>query len=89
MGEAGVDIDRIVSVVLDAWVEELGHGDFGLEDNFFAVGGHSIRGVRVMKKVADSLGTRLPPRLLFKNPTVTELAGSIALHLRATPHGSA
>ena len=35
----------------EIWAEVLGHGEFGITDNFFAVGGHSLLVMQLQAKV--------------------------------------
>lgn len=71
----------LLELVRDGWRQGLGHEDFRLDDNFFNVGGHSVKALRVMKSVNAALGTRVPVRLFFENPTVRRLAEAIERHL--------
>lgn len=57
------------------WEGVLGRGPIGIRDNFFELGGHSLLAVRVMNRVEEAFGTRLPVATLFQAPTVEKLAG--------------
>ena len=56
------------------WAEVLGHDDFGISDNFFAIGGHSLAAARVASHIEQRLGSALPLAVLFENPTIATLA---------------
>ena len=60
----------------DVWAETLGLDRVGIRDNYFELGGDSIRGVQIVH-AARARGLRFTPRELFDHPTVAEL-GSIA-----------
>ncbi|GAA3755480.1 amino acid adenylation domain-containing protein [Salinactinospora qingdaonensis] len=56
------------------WRDLLGAERVGVHDNFFRVGGDSVGVIRMLSRVADTLGTRLPVRTAFDHPTIAELA---------------
>lgn len=61
----------------DIWKTILNHDRFGIHDNFFTIGGHSLLGVRMFIELEKQLGVKLPLQTLFKAPTIKELAAII------------
>ncbi|WP_406122405.1 amino acid adenylation domain-containing protein [Streptomyces canus] len=55
------------------WREVLKVDRVGADDNFFELGGDSFLGMQVIA-LARRGGVRITPRLLFQNPTITDLA---------------
>ncbi|WP_405900718.1 amino acid adenylation domain-containing protein [Streptomyces sp. NBC_00727] len=53
-------------------------GPVGVEDSFFAHGGHSLLAARLTNHLADVLGVRLTIRDVFQHPTPAHLARHIA-----------
>jgi len=61
-----------------AWQEALGFGEFGIRDNFFALGGHSLMATRVAAAITARNGMTLPLSALFERPTIAQLAEWLA-----------
>jgi amino acid adenylation domain-containing protein len=65
--------ERLVAI----WSEVLQLSPIGVQDNFFALGGHSLMAIQVISRVRNKFGIDLPLRTLFENPTIAELAIAI------------
>ncbi|MFG3578677.1 non-ribosomal peptide synthetase [Micromonospora chersina] len=61
---------RMVTV----WERVLGHSPIGVRDDFFAIGGHSLKAVELVDALADALGVDLPLNAIFQHPTIEALA---------------
>jgi amino acid adenylation domain-containing protein len=65
-----------------AWQEELKVEAVGVDDNFFDLGGHSLRMAKVHARLKEALGREISLIELFQFPTVSSLArhlsGSLA-----------
>ncbi|MFI9005972.1 amino acid adenylation domain-containing protein [Actinosynnema sp. NPDC053489] len=61
-------------VLAQIWAEVLGVERVGLHDDFFALGGHSMRAVAAASRVRTAFDCPVAVRELFENPTVALLA---------------
>jgi amino acid adenylation domain-containing protein/non-ribosomal peptide synthase protein (TIGR01720 family) len=63
--------------VAEVWAEVLGIERVGRTDNYFTLGGDSIRSIRLVSRLRDALGVEVSPRALFDHPTVAALAANL------------
>jgi acyl carrier protein len=49
----------------------------GVDENFFALGGHSLLGTQLIARVRDAFGIDLPLRTVFEAPTAARLSAEI------------
>jgi acyl carrier protein len=63
--------EEMIAVI---WKEVLGLSFVGVHDDFFRLGGHSLRAMQVIARVEERLGVRLSPRDFFAAPTVAGIA---------------
>ncbi len=63
--------------LVEIWSSVLSVDEIGVEDDFFALGGHSLMAMRVMSRVQDEFGVKLLLRAVFDHPTVAALAEAI------------
>ncbi|KFE71961.1 hybrid non-ribosomal peptide synthetase/type I polyketide synthase [Hyalangium minutum] len=60
------------------WRECLSLDRVGLEDDFFALGGHSLRALQVMARIRQHFQVEIPLRAFFSHPTLAGLAGLLS-----------
>ncbi|KAI1085298.1 hypothetical protein F5B20DRAFT_590055 [Whalleya microplaca] len=63
--------------ILEIWSQVLGHGRVGVNDNFFEIGGDSVRLVRVQKELERLLGRPVSSPKLFEHYTIKALAAHL------------
>ncbi|WP_426510192.1 amino acid adenylation domain-containing protein [Dactylosporangium sp. McL0621] len=78
------DTERLVA---DIWAEALNRSDavtsdgtvldFGVEDDFFALGGHSLPAMAVAARLSVACGYEVAVRTVFAHPTVAALAAAV------------
>ncbi len=67
----------IETVVAGVWSEVLGRGDLSACDDFFRLGGHSLRAAQVVSRLNAALNLTLSVRHLFDHSTIAGLAAAI------------
>ncbi|MGH9150943.1 MAG: phosphopantetheine-binding protein, partial [Acidimicrobiales bacterium] len=65
------------AVVASVWAAVLEVPEVGPDDDFFALGGHSLAATQIAARLADALGVDLGPAAVFESPTVAELARAV------------
>jgi acyl carrier protein len=68
------DIDREIITIWENILEKEG---IGIKDNFFDLGGHSLKATRVISKINEVYGIRIDLKNLFIDPTVEHLSNYI------------
>ncbi|MCB0615747.1 MAG: amino acid adenylation domain-containing protein, partial [Phaeodactylibacter sp.] len=66
--------------LLKIWCEILGRDNIGIHDNFFHLGGHSLRAIRLVSLVHQQLSVELKLSQVFAHPTVAGLATQVSEH---------
>ena len=66
--------NELESKLASLWEIVLDKKPIGIRDNFFEVGGHSLLAARLMHRIEQQLGQRLPLAALLQAPTIEQLA---------------
>ncbi|MCZ6623342.1 MAG: non-ribosomal peptide synthetase [Deltaproteobacteria bacterium] len=56
------------------WAEVFSLDKVGIHDNFFDLGGHSLRATQVISRIINTFRVELPIKSLFESPTVADMA---------------
>nr|WP_250636801.1 non-ribosomal peptide synthase/polyketide synthase [Paenibacillus sp. IHB B 3084] len=59
------------------WQDVLGLAQVGVKENFFEIGGHSLRATTLASKIHKELNKPIPLRSIFEAPTIEQLAAVI------------
>jgi amino acid adenylation domain-containing protein len=66
--------DVIESQLVQIWETVLGVRPIGVRHNFFELGGHSLVAVRLVDRIEQEFGKKLPIATLLQAPTIEQLA---------------
>ncbi|MCP5047403.1 MAG: amino acid adenylation domain-containing protein, partial [bacterium] len=78
--EAGDDYvaprDPVENQLVVLWSKVLGiePSNIGIEDNFFDLGGHSLKATIIVSKIHKALNVKVPLTEVFRTPTIRQLA---------------
>ncbi|HKN84844.1 MAG TPA: amino acid adenylation domain-containing protein, partial [Pyrinomonadaceae bacterium] len=67
----------VEELLVGIWSEILDVRLVGIRDNFFDLGGHSLRATQIVSRVREVFQKEVPIRLLFESPTIEALAAFI------------
>ncbi len=73
-------LSAVESAIAAAWRELLGVEEIARDDDFFALGGHSLAAVRLFARIRKQFAVDLPLATLFQAPTLGRLAAVVAQH---------
>ncbi|EHS55840.1 phosphopantetheine-binding protein, partial [Paenibacillus sp. Aloe-11] len=69
--------NEMEQLLADLWSEALDVEKVGAEDNFFTLGGHSLKAMMLTAKIRQQLHKEVTIKTLFERPTVRELAACL------------
>jgi thioesterase domain-containing protein len=78
-------LDREEEVLVEVWKEVLGLPEVGIRDSFFDVGGHSLLAVRLIARIQEITGRRIPVAAIFRAPTIEAFAPLLRENITPEP----
>jgi thioesterase domain-containing protein/acyl carrier protein len=66
--------NEVEAQLAEIWEGVLGRTTIGIRDNFFDLGGHSLLAARLMHRIEQEFGKRIPLAALLQAPTIEQLA---------------
>jgi amino acid adenylation domain-containing protein len=86
-GDAGYVAPRgpVEEAVAEMWCEVLRLDRVGVLDDFFTVGGHSLRITQILSRVREAFGVDLSLREVYERPTIEAIAQAITIRLLDDP----
>jgi amino acid adenylation domain-containing protein len=63
--------------IAEVWMEVLKQEKISTTDNFFEIGGNSIKAIKLMSKVQKQLRKKIYLNLIFEQPTIKQMARTI------------
>jgi len=69
---------EIEAILAGIWRDVLHIGELGIDDNFFALGGHSLTATQVASRIRAAFDVDLPIKVIFESPSVRGLAQNVA-----------
>jgi thioesterase domain-containing protein/acyl carrier protein len=79
--------DTLEMQLIEIWEEVLGVTRIGVRDDFFLLGGHSLRAARMFARIGEKLRKNMPLATLFQAATIEKLA-QVIREEGWTPHWS-
>jgi len=78
-------VDDLETLIADTWKEVLKLDRIGTRDNFFDLGGNSLKILRVSNRLTEALGSKIPVVDLFRYPTISALKKYLQQEGEVTP----
>ena len=63
--------------LMQIWEELLDAQPIGIRDNFFLLGGHSLLAARLVNRIEQAFGKKVPLATLFAGPTIEQVASAL------------
>lgn len=73
----GKPANGIEEQLMSMWKELLGRDDFGTSDNFFLLGGHSLKANQLVGRIHRATGVKIALSDIFFHPTISQIGRMI------------
>ncbi|MEO1049778.1 MAG: amino acid adenylation domain-containing protein [Bacteroidota bacterium] len=70
-------VDTIQKRLVNLWQQVLGQQHIGIKNNFFDLGGHSIKAIKTVSLIKKELDVDIPIRAIYDHPTIEALGSLI------------
>jgi non-ribosomal peptide synthetase component F len=77
---------RVEQVIADLWADLLEVEEVGRDDDFFSLGGHSVRAMELVEMLHEVFEVPVPLAAVFEHPTVAGLAALLVDDPERAPH---
>ena len=67
------------ATLVKIWSEVLNRDRIGISDNFFDLGGHSLKATTIINRINTEMGISIPLAVLYRNPYISQIAEYINL----------
>ncbi|WP_432401626.1 amino acid adenylation domain-containing protein [Wukongibacter sp. M2B1] len=67
-------VDEVEEKLVLLWQEILGIEKVGTKDNFFKLGGHSLKVTKLVSEIHKEFNAEVPLKEVFKSPTISQIA---------------
>ncbi len=75
---------KIEKLLAKIWGEVLSNNNIGINDNFFDLGGNSLKAIVIISKLNQEINVKIPFGKIFKNPTIKDLANFISAYNKSS-----
>lgn len=73
-GREGIGVDLLQDLLMNEWCDVLGRSEIGHDDDFFQLGGDSLRAALLHSRISNATRSAVPLLSLFRAPTVRQMA---------------
>ncbi len=76
---------KLVDEVVGEFAAVVGHNDFGRNESFFDIGGHSLLAVELVTRIESRYQVELPIAVLYRNPSALDVASFLSSSVTVDP----